>query len=80
MYFDNDYVDYDKRNISKLKAICTEECPLVAECAEYAIHHEAHGIWGGLTVRDRAAIRRQRGIVLTEPNDALIVTRHKGVT
>ena len=36
-------------------------CPIVAACAEYGIKNELeHGIYGGLTVRERAAIARAR--------------------
>lgn len=42
-------------------------CPIVAQCAEYAIMNEPyHGIWGGLSVKERLAIRRLRG--LAEPS------------
>ena len=43
------------------KSICSG-CPHKRECAEWGIAQEAHGIWGGLTIRDRQRIRRQRGI------------------
>jgi len=43
------------------KSICNR-CPHKRECAEWGIYKETHGIWGGLTNRDRLAIRRQRGI------------------
>lgn len=43
------------------KSIC-HSCPHKVECAEWGIYKEAHGIWGGLTNRDRQVIRRQRGI------------------
>lgn len=43
------------------------QCPIVAQCAEYAIMNEpAHGFWGGLTVKERQAIRRARGVVETD--------------
>lgn len=65
MYFYEDS-EYDKKHVNKMRKAC-HACPLVSECAEYAIHHERHGFWAGLTVRDRAAIRRKRGIVVTDP-------------
>ena len=37
-------------------------CPLVSECADYAIHNEQHGFWGGLSPSDRANIRKRRNI------------------
>ena len=36
-------------------------CPVRALCAQYAIdHNERFGIWGGLTGRERANIRKAR--------------------
>lgn len=68
MYFFDDQVQADKKHLRKLRNICNRECPLVSECAEYAIHHERHGLWGGLTSKERHAIRRERGITLVEPH------------
>lgn len=51
--------------------IC-ERCDIRAECAEWAIHYESDGIWGGLYPRDRLAIRRARGIVLDQPHLAFV--------
>jgi len=65
MYFYEDS-EYDKKHVNKMRKAC-HACPLVSECAEYAIHHERYGFWAGLTVRDRAAIRRKRGIWVTDP-------------
>lgn len=40
--------------------IC-QQCPLLAECREYAVRHgELHGIWGGTTERERRRIRMER--------------------
>jgi hypothetical protein len=49
-------------------------CPVRQECLEFALcHGEVHGIWGGLTERDRralqtrhtAAVRRERNAAIT---------------
>ena len=32
-------------------------CPILSECREYAIEHENHGFWGGLTVTERHKLR-----------------------
>jgi WhiB family redox-sensing transcriptional regulator len=45
------------------KSIC-RTCPHKAECAEWGIHNERFGIWGGLTQKDRRPIRKQLNIVL----------------
>ncbi|MDF3310658.1 WhiB family transcriptional regulator [Rhodococcus sp. T2V] len=42
------------------KRICSG-CPVLAECRQYAVDaSEPHGIWGGLTPRERDIARRQR--------------------
>ena len=42
------------------KTIC-RACPVTAECLDYALtHHEAYGIWGGLTERQRRRLRHGR--------------------
>lgn len=38
-------------------AIC-QGCPLIEPCANHGIKHELFGVWGGLTGKDRRAIRR----------------------
>lgn len=35
-------------------------CPLQMLCAEYGVRWERHGIWGGLSSRQRQGIRRKR--------------------
>jgi hypothetical protein len=50
------------------KNICNR-CPHRRECAEWGIKNEAHGIWGGLTIRDRQRIRRERGIKIYQEDD-----------
>jgi hypothetical protein len=50
---------------TQLKAIrdACAACPIVAQCAEYGILNEPYfGMWGGLSVRERQAIRGWRGI------------------
>ena len=51
------------------KSIC-HSCPHKVECAEWGIYNEAHGIWGGLTNRDRQAVRRQRGIKIYQEDQS----------
>lgn len=44
----------------KAKAICGA-CEVKYECLEFAItHSEKFGIWGGLSERERRAIRKER--------------------
>ncbi len=43
------------------KMVCSR-CTVTAECLEYALQHdERHGVWGGMSERDR---RKLRGLVV----------------
>ena len=44
-----------------LVKICNN-CPIKSECANYAIHNEQHGFWGGLSPSERAEIRKRKNI------------------
>ena len=48
-----------------VKKLCNE-CPIIKECLEWALHHENFGIWGGTTPMDRRVIRRARNIRVAE--------------
>ncbi len=46
------------------KAVC-RKCEVSEECLEYAVNNgEKFGIWGGLSERERRAIRKKRTIEL----------------
>lgn len=45
------------------RRLCTN-CTVRAECLEYGLH-DPHGIWGGMTPREREALRAARGITRT---------------
>ena len=52
------------------KSIC-RRCSHQTECADWGIRKEYYGIWGGLTLRERQVIRRQKGIrIHREEEDA----------
>lgn len=56
----------------KVRAMC-RSCDHVFDCAEWGIAKEYFGVWGGLTPKERTAIRRKRR--MREPsssNDNLI--------
>lgn len=64
------FPDSRTRGITKdmRKAISTcHSCLVQNKCAEYGIHHEMFGIWGGLTEKRRVALRKERGITLKQP-------------
>ena len=44
-----------------LRGICGE-CEMQAPCAEWAIRHEQHGFWGGMTPNERSEYRKRYGI------------------
>jgi WhiB family redox-sensing transcriptional regulator len=41
------------------KAICSD-CIVREDCLEYALAHEKHGIWGGMSERERRRVRKAR--------------------
>jgi WhiB family transcriptional regulator, redox-sensing transcriptional regulator len=44
------------------RSVCLS-CPVRTECLDYAIaHNERHGIWGGLSEKQRRLIRRNNNI------------------
>ncbi len=45
---------------TRAKAICNG-CPVAADCLEYGMREEV-GIWGGLTVRERGRLAKQRRV------------------
>lgn len=49
--------------IMRAKAYCAR-CPLREKCLEWAIKREEFGVWGGMTARERASLRRERGLRL----------------
>jgi WhiB family redox-sensing transcriptional regulator len=49
--------------IAHAKSLCSV-CPVQQACLQWALQREEFGVWGGTTARERAAIRRQRGVRL----------------
>ncbi|MFF9428354.1 WhiB family transcriptional regulator [Streptomyces sp. NPDC091368] len=48
---------------NRAKALCTG-CPVQAECLAYALDHRVeHGVWGGMTERERRGLLRRRPTV-----------------
>lgn len=48
-----------------VKRLCNS-CPVLELCREWGLHHERHGIWGGLSPLQRKAIRKTRNIIVKE--------------
>lgn len=51
------------RDYNIAKKLCNQ-CPHKNDCAEWGINNEAHGMWGGLTPKERYAQRQKRGLRL----------------
>jgi len=51
------------------KKVCRNECPVAAQCLEYALEIGADfGVWGGLTEQERAQLSKRRaGLKSTKP-------------
>lgn len=45
------------------KAFC-RACPVQRDCLLHALANEDHGMWGGLSERERAQLRKQRADLL----------------
>jgi WhiB family redox-sensing transcriptional regulator len=45
------------RPSSALKKLMCGTCPVREECLAWAIANDAHGIWGGMTEKERAAMQ-----------------------
>lgn len=64
------------QSTSEAKAIC-HECDVRAECLAYALNNgEHHGIWGGLSERERRVIRTKRSVLATGPLQRTTVQEH----
>jgi WhiB family redox-sensing transcriptional regulator len=48
----------DTARIAQAKLICAD-CPVKAQCLEYALAHGLEGVWGGMTDAERDALRRR---------------------
>ena len=61
MFFpDNtDQVNSAQINVQHAVRMCKESCPIINECATYAIkYEEEYGVWGGLTAAQRRRLRK----------------------
>lgn len=59
----------EKSNAKTAKQICAA-CPVRLECLEYAVSaNERYGVWGGLSYKERQAIRsyRRRAVLAAVP-------------
>lgn len=56
---------------------CTR-CRMLSECSEWAMAHEPHHFWAGLTAEQRRQERRRRGLLVHEPTVSLTVGEVRG--
>lgn len=61
-----------KANADKALAIC-DSCPVLTECKDYALEWELHGIWGGMTERERKEYRSAHNIPYRRPTPVTIL-------
>jgi WhiB family redox-sensing transcriptional regulator len=50
---------------AEAKKVCMG-CQHRVECAEWGIKNEIHGMWGGMTPRERQKLRRIRGLKVSD--------------
>ena len=56
----------DGAGVEVARRYCAE-CPVQAECLEYALeHHIEHGVWGGASERERRRIQRSRRLAAVD--------------
>jgi hypothetical protein len=58
-------VNCNSDEVKIAKSVCNS-CIHKAECRQWGLEHEYHGIWGGLTDKERRPIRRQLNIIVKE--------------
>lgn len=55
--------DNNAINLKESKKIC-KSCVHIVECAEWGLRHESYGIWGGMSPKELAEVRKKRKIPL----------------
>lgn len=55
------FFDYEKPQGKERKSYCND-CPVIAECLNYALNVSVLGIWGGTTLEERNEIRKKENI------------------
>lgn len=53
--------DSDHAGAAAAKAVC-ETCPVRRQCLAWALTNPVHGVWGGTTPAERAALQRTHGL------------------
>lgn len=61
-----------RANADKALELCAA-CPVITPCRDYALEWEMHGIWGGMTERERKDYRRTHNIAYKRPTPSVII-------
>jgi WhiB family redox-sensing transcriptional regulator len=69
------FPDHDRWGEQRAKAVCVE-CPVRAECMDYAITNREVGVWGGTTESERRRIEDR----YVRPKSALALRKDLAVT
>jgi len=64
-----------KRGFDPIAHATCSGCPVLEQCAEWAVHHAGAGFQGGLTPLQRAKVRERLRIILVEPELISIIGR-----
>ena len=51
---------HERDELTARALLTCARCPVLVKCREWAIRHEVHGVWGGLTPAQRS---RRRGVL-----------------
>lgn len=57
---DQFFPDEEGKSSAKAARKVCATCPVAAQCAEFGVRNSEYGIWGGLTDKQRADVRRNR--------------------
>jgi len=68
MKHDKELMRIARERIALAKSICNE-CHVKDPCFAYGVYHEAYGVWGGSSERERVFFRRKHNInrIVREP-------------
>ena len=64
---DPEEIDSNVSNVQAARRLCNR-CVHQNDCAEWGIHHEKFGVWGGHSPSELVEIRKKRNIIVESPN------------
>ena len=60
----------NQREVAILSEMCVG-CPIQAKCLQWALGHEAYGVWGGLTAMERWSLGGLRPVNVRDTRDQI---------